>query len=201
MPSDGDVDALRSAVHACRGCELWAPATQPVFSAGPDPAALMLVGEQPGDVEDRDGEPFVGPAGRLLDEALGAAGVDRSGVYLTNAVKHFRFEERGARRLHKKPGVAHVEACRPWLAAELARVAPGVVVCLGATAARAVIGHDVRVTEVRGTVVGETGDGVPVLVTAHPSAVLRLRGKEGYRAALDGLVEDLRRAAALLRPA
>jgi DNA polymerase len=116
---------------------------------------------------------------------------------VTNAVKHFRFEERGKRRLHKKPGVAHVEACRPWLAAELDRVRPDVVVCLGATAARAVLGHDVKVTEVRGEVVGATEAGVPVVVTTHPSAVVRLRGKEGYRDAFGRLAEDLRRAAAI----
>jgi DNA polymerase len=195
VPAGGDVDVLREAVHACRGCELWGPATQAVFSAGDDGARVVLVGEQPGDVEDREGEPFVGPAGRLLDDALEAAGVDRAEVYVTNAVKHFRFEERGKRRLHKKPGVAHVEACRPWLAAELDRVLPDVVVCLGGTAARAVLGHDVKVTEVRGEVVGATGAGAPVVVTTHPSAVVRLRGKEGYRDAFGRLVDDLRRAA------
>ncbi|MBX9245951.1 UdgX family uracil-DNA binding protein [Actinotalea ferrariae] len=199
VPADADVDALRSAVHDCRGCELWQPATQAVFSDGPSTARLLLVGEQPGDQEDRQGEPFVGPAGRVLDEALEAAGIAHDDVYVTNAVKHFRFEERGKRRLHKKPGAVHVEACRPWLLAELGVVRPRVVVCLGGTAARGVLGHDVKVTEVRGTLL--TGDEAgpaadAVVVTTHPSAVLRLRGKDGYREAFDALVADLRTAAA-----
>jgi len=192
VPADGDVDRLRGAAPGCRGCELWADATQVVFSTGPADASLMLVGEQPGDHEDREGEPFVGPAGRLLDEALAAAGLSGPEVYLTNAVKHFRFEERGKRRLHKKPAVAHITACRPWLDAELAAVSPRVVVALGATAARAVLGHEVRITEVRGQVVAR---GPAVLVTTHPSAVVRLRGRDGFEEAFTALVEDLRAAA------
>jgi DNA polymerase len=203
VPPDADVDALRAAAPGCRGCELWADATQVVVSAGGPRARLVLVGEQPGDQEDRAGEPFVGPAGRVLDDALAAAGIDRADVYVTNAVKHFRFTvpERGTRRLHKKPGVPHVDACRPWLAAELAAVRPEVVVCLGATAARSVLGEDVAVSGVRGRVL----DAVPVvgppdapprvLVTAHPSAVLRLRGREGWDEAFAALVADLRVAA------
>jgi DNA polymerase len=176
-----------------------------VFSAGHAGAALMLVGEQPGDQEDRAGEPFVGPAGRVLDQALEQAGVDRRTVYVTNAVKHFRFEapERGTRRLHKKPAIAHIDACRPWLAAEVAAVRPRVLVCLGATAARSVLGVDVGVEAVRGRVLDERpllavdGDDAPrVLVTAHPSAVLRLRGKDGWDEALGRLIADLRVAAA-----
>ncbi|UNX55821.1 UdgX family uracil-DNA binding protein [Georgenia sp. TF02-10] len=214
VPPDGDLAALRAAAPGCRGCELWADATQVVFSAGDERARIVLVGEQPGDQEDRRGEPFVGPAGRVLDEALAAAGIDPATVYSTNAVKHFRFVERGKRRLHKTPGVAHVEACRPWLAAELAAVRPDVVVCLGGTAARAVLGRDVRITAERGRVMpagtgdgdggdsdtgGDgTGDGVPVLVTTHPSAVLRLRGKEGWQEAFDEFVADLRTAAAVI---
>jgi len=189
VPPEGDLRALRAAAPGCRGCELWADATQVVFSAGGAGARLMLVGEQPGDKEDLEGEPFVGPAGRVLGDALDAAGVDREAVYLTNAVKHFRFEDRGKRRIHKKPGVAHVEACHPWLAAERAVVRPAVVVCLGATAARAVLGRDVRIGDVRGEVMEE--DGTSVLVTTHPSALLRLRGKGGWDAAFAELVEDL----------
>ncbi len=205
VPPDAAVEALRDAAPGCRGCELWAPATQVVFSAGAAGAPLMLVGEQPGDQEDRAGEPFVGPAGRVLDQALEQAGVDRRAVYVTNAVKHFRFEapERGTRRLHKKPAIAHIDACRPWLAAEVAAVRPRVLVCLGATAARAVLGVDVGVEAVRGRLLDEPptlvlGDVEPprVLVTAHPSAVLRLRGKDGWDAALGRLVADLREAAA-----
>lgn len=195
VPPEAGVDALRDAAPGCRGCELWADATQVVFSVGSERARIVLVGEQPGDREDRTGEPFVGPAGDVLADALEAAGIDRAGVYLTNAVKHFRFSERGRRRIHKTPGVAHVEACHPWLEAELAVVGPEVVVCLGATAARAVLGHDVRVGQVRGQVL--PGDaGTRVVVTTHPSAVLRLRGKPGWDEAFDALVEDLRAAAA-----
>jgi uracil-DNA glycosylase len=195
VPPEAGVEALRDAAPGCRGCELWADATQVVFSVGSEKARIMLVGEQPGDREDRTGEPFVGPAGDVLADALGAAGIDRARVYLTNAVKHFRFSERGKRRIHKTPGVAHVEACHPWLEAELAAVAPDVVVCLGATAARAVLGREVRVGEVRGQVLEHDG-GARVVVTTHPSAVLRLRGKPGWDEAFDALVADLRTAAA-----
>lgn len=193
VPDSRDLGDLESAAHDCRGCELWEPATQVVFSSGERAARLMLVGEQPGDQEDRSGEPFVGPAGRLLDEALQAAGIDRSETYLTNAVKHFRFERRGSRRIHKTPGATHVAACRPWLSAELEAVSPAVVVALGATAARSVLGHPVKIGEVRGRVLDEAA--VPVVVTAHPSAVLRLRGDDGYVEAFDALVSDLRLAA------
>ncbi len=192
VPPEGDLDALRAAAPGCRGCELWADATQVVFSAGGPGARLMLVGEQPGDREDREGEPFVGPAGRVLDQALEAAGIPAHDVYLTNAVKHFRFEDRGKRRIHKKPGTAHITACHPWLAAERAVVRPAVVVCLGATAARAVLGRPVKVGEVRGELLSE--DGGPVLVTTHPSALLRLRGRGGWDAAFAELVADLRAA-------
>lgn len=197
VPPDGDLDALRAAAPGCCGCELWADATQVVFSSGGSDARLMLVGEQPGDREDREGEPFVGPAGRVLADALDAAGISREDVYLTNAVKHFRFEDRGKRRIHKKPGVAHVEACHPWLAAERAVVRPAVVVCLGATAARAVLGHDVKIGQVRGEVLEEQDP--PVLVTTHPSALLRLRGRGGWDAAFAELTADLSTAARAAR--
>ena len=152
----------------------------------------MLVGEQPGDREDREGEPFVGPAGRVLDEALEAAGVDRAEVYLTNAVKHFRFEQRGPRRLHKTPTIAHLRACLPWLVAEVAAVQPRVVVALGATAARAVLGRDVTVSATRGRVLDpEEGRLVPAVVTAHPSSILRVRDAADRSAALDALTADL----------
>ena len=193
VPDSRELDVLESAAHECRGCELWQPATQVVFSSGTRAARVMLVGEQPGDQEDRSGEPFVGPAGRVLDDALAEAGIDRSAAYLTNAVKHFRFEERGKRRIHQKPDVRHLVACRPWLEAELEAVTPGVVVALGATAARAVLERTVKIGEVRGQVL--TDEAVPVVVTTHPSAVLRLRGKDGYDEAYAGLVRDLRLAA------
>lgn len=221
MPDGADarrVDALAEAAHACRGCELWADATQVVFSHGPDDASLVLVGEQPGDREDREGEPFVGPAGRVLADALEAAGVDPDLVYVTNAVKHFRHEQRGKRRLHRTPDVAHVRACLPWLEAEVAAVRPRVVVALGATAARAVLGRPARVTAERGRVLdpqetassplatGSSSDGTEgaaaadvepplVVVTTHPSALLRLRDRSGWDEAFDALAADLRVAA------
>ncbi len=201
VPEGADVDALAEAAHGCRGCELWAPATQVVFSSGPDDAGVVLVGEQPGDREDREGEPFVGPAGRVLADALEAAGIDPDRVYVTNAVKHFRFTERGKRRLHKSPDVAHVRACVPWLEAELAAVRPRVVVAMGSTAARAVLGRAVRIGEVRGQVLDPPGDAGAareagaVVVTTHPSALLRLRDRSGWDEAFGSLVADLRTAA------
>ena len=153
----------------------------------------MLVGEQPGDREDREGEPFVGPAGRVLDEALEAAGVPRAEAYLTNAVKHFRHADRGARRIHKRPAVRHIDACRPWLERELGLVRPSVVVCLGATAARSVLGRDVRIGAERGEPI-ELPGGRQAVVTAHPSSLLRLRDRGGYDEALRALVADLRLA-------
>lgn len=191
VPERGGLAALRAAAPACRGCELYRDATQVVVSEGPHDARLVLVGEQPGDREDLAGEPFVGPAGRVLDEALEAAGIPRSAVYLTNAVKHFRFERRGKRRIHEKPSVAHVEACHPWLAAELAIVRPRVVVCLGATAARSVLGHPVAIGTARGRVLDETIGDARVVVTTHPSAIVRIREAPDRDAAFAALVADL----------
>jgi uracil-DNA glycosylase family protein len=194
VPARPDLAILRTAAVECHGCELWKNATQVVFSSGSAKARIMLVGEQPGDQEDRAGEPFIGPAGRVLDEALAAAGIPRSDVYLTNAVKHFRFkpDTRGKRRIHDKPGVVHIEACHPWLEAELDVVEPAVVVCLGATAARAILGRSVRIGAERGRM--QVAPGLAssgVLVTTHPSAVLRLRGKPEWDEAFDGFVADL----------
>ncbi|MFE9748851.1 UdgX family uracil-DNA binding protein [Saccharothrix saharensis] len=189
VPQGADLAALRRAAAACRGCELYKPATRTVFGSGPAEARLMLVGEQPGDVEDRQGEPFVGPAGRLLDKALDEADLAREGVYLTNAVKHFKFvpAERGKRRIHKTPSRGEVVACLPWLHAELARVRPALVVCLGATAAKAVLGASFKVTERRGRV--ERVEDHDVIATVHPSAVLRAPDRdEAYR----GFLADLR---------
>jgi uracil-DNA glycosylase len=183
------VELLEHAAQQCRGCELWRDATQLVFSSGAATAAIMLVGEQPGDREDLEGVPFVGPAGHVLSDALAAAGIDPARVYLTNAVKHFRFTERGKRRIHATPEVGHITACHPWLDAELAAVAPDVVVCLGATAGRSVLGRPVRIGAERGTVLhADVGE---VVITAHPSAVLRLRGRDGWDEAFDALVRDL----------
>ena len=195
MPEHADIEALKSAAVNCKGCELWQPATQVVFSAGNPKAPLALVGEQPGDVEDRQGIPFVGPAGRLLQEALDEAGVAREDVYVTNAVKHFRFTDRGKRRIHATPQVTHIKACLPWLEAELTLVDPTLIVCLGATAVRALLGSTFRVTKQRGQVLElATPVGVrPVLATVHPSAVLRATAEERSEA-FAGLVSDLRTA-------
>jgi uracil-DNA glycosylase family protein len=193
VPEHADIEDLKRAATDCRGCELWKPATQVVFSAGNPRAPLALVGECPGDVEDRKGIPFVGPAGRLLQDALEEAGVAKEDVYVTNAVKHFRFAERGKRRIHQTPQVTHIKACLPWLAAEMTLVDPALIVCLGATAARALLGSSFRVTKQRGQVLElATPVGIrPVLATVHPSAVLRAAGEE-RSAAFGGLVADLR---------
>ena len=195
MPDHADIEELKRAAEDCRGCELWKPATQVVFSAGNPKAPLALVGEQPGDVEDRQGIPFVGPAGRLLQDALREAEIPTSDVYITNAVKHFRFTERGKRRIHATPQVAHIKACRPWLEAELTLVDPAFIVCLGAVAARSLLGTTFRVTQQRGQVLEfATPIGVRrVLATLHPSAVLRASGEDRSEA-FAGLVADLRTA-------
>jgi len=195
VPEHADIENLRKAAGDCKGCELWKPATQVVFSAGNPRAPLALVGEQPGDAEDRKGIPFVGPAGRLLQDALDEAGVPRADVYVTNAVKHFRFTERGKRRIHATPQVSHIKACLPWLEAELTLVDPALIVCLGATAARALLGTTFRVTKQRGEVLElATPVGIrPVLATVHPSAVLRATAEDRTEA-FAGLVSDLRTA-------
>jgi len=194
VPKRPTLRRLERAVDECRGCELWQDATQAVLSSGSADARLMLVGEQPGDQEDKEGEPFVGPAGNVLASALEAAGIGSDEVYLTNAVKHFRFEQRGKRRIHQAPELRHLVACHPWLEAELAVVDPDVVVCLGASAGRAVLGRRVRIGAERGSVVA-SGDGRDTLITTHPSAVLRLRSRGGYDEAFTELVADLRTAA------
>lgn len=186
----------RRAAESCTDCELYRDATQTVFGAGPAEAWLMLVGEQPGDQEDRQGKPFVGPAGRVLDDALERAGIDRDEVYVTNAVKHFRFERDGKRRLHKTPTVGQVRACRHWLDDELAAVRPAVVSTLGATAAKALLGPDFRITTERGR--PREWQGHRLVPTVHPSAILR--GPPAARhEAMDALVADLR-VVAELRP-
>lgn len=190
LPESHDLGSLRSAAAGCEGCDLFRNATQTVFGEGPGRARYMLVGEQPGDQEDRQGHPFVGPAGRILDRGLEEAGMDRDEVYVTNAVKHFSFTERGKRRIHQKPTAAEIEACRPWLDAELAAVRPGVVVVMGATAARSLLGRAFRVTRQRGEPV-PMGDALAV-ATIHPSAVLRAPDRD---AAYAGFLADLRVAA------
>jgi DNA polymerase len=185
------INQLREEARACRACPLWANATQTVFGAGDPHARVMLVGEQPGDEEDRKGLPFVGPAGRLLDRALEAAGVDRDHLYVTNAVKHFKWQLRGKRRLHKTPAQREIDACRQWLEREIAAVKPQVVVALGATAARAVIGKDFKVSVMRGRFV-ESPLASHVFATFHPSALLRLRDEAEKEAAFEQLVRDLK---------
>jgi DNA polymerase len=194
VPKTTSVKALNAAAHACRGCDLYKTATQVVFGAGPRTARVMLVGEQPGDQEDRHGEPFVGPAGAVLQKALDEVGIPRDTVFLTNAVKHFKWEPRGKRRIHKKPRASEIKACRPWLEAELFAVKPAVVVCLGATAAQSVLGSQFKLMQQRGQVLpSPLAD--RVVATIHPSAVLRAPDSEGRRAAYDMLVGDLKVAA------
>ena len=198
VPERPGLARLREAATECRGCELWENATQVVFSSGPRSARMMLLGEQPGDREDRAGEPFGGPAGRLLDQALADADIAREEVYLTNAVKHFRHVDRGKRRLHQKPELRHLVACGPWLEAELDVVRPDVVVALGATAARALLGRPAKIGAERGHMLDEP-EGRRSLITTHPSALLRVRDRDERASSYDTFVSDLSAAAAALR--
>jgi DNA polymerase len=199
IPEARTLAQLREIARGCRACELWRNATQTVFGEGPRRARVLIVGEQPGNSEDLEGAPFVGPAGRLLDRGLVEAGIDRETVYVTNVVKHFKWRRApsGKRRIHQKPDRGEVEACRPWLEAEVARVRPELIVCLGATAAQALLGRTFRVTRQHGEVL--PSDLGPILATVHPSAILRAPDDvrdETYA----GFVEDLRAAAAALQP-
>src|ERR671922_2136434 len=190
IPERPDLDALRAAAAGCTACDLYRDATQTVFGEGATGAEVMLVGEQPGDGEDKAGRPFVGPAGRLLDEALEEAGIDRRLAYVTNVVKHFKFERRGKLRLHKKPNAEEIHACRPWLQAELEVVRPRVLVLLGATAAQALLGASFRVSRQRGEFLDS--DLAPrVLATVHPSSILRAPDDEARALAYKGFVADL----------
>jgi len=182
---------LRAAAGGCRACELWRTGTRTVFGEGAERAGVMMVGEQPGDREDIEGRPFVGPAGRVLDEALERSGIERDLVYVTNVVKHFKWRPRGKRRIHQKPNLEEVRACRPWLDAELALVRPRVLVCLGSTAAQALLGRDFRVTRERGRFV-ESPLADRVTATVHPSSILRAGDGDARRAAMEQLVADLR---------
>jgi len=193
LPSRHDLASLREAAKGCQGCDLYQHATQVVFGEGKTHAAIFLVGEQPGDREDQLGRPFVGPAGQLLDKCLETAGIDRSMVYVTNAVKHFKWEPRGKIRLHKKPNSLEIAACRPWLDKEIAAVRPRMIVCLGATAAQALLGPQFRLTKHRGEVF-ITANG-PVTATIHPSAILRMPEPAAKEAELAALASDLRFAA------
>jgi uracil-DNA glycosylase len=190
MPSGRSLDELREASQGCRGCDLYKLGTQTVFGEGLKKAEVMLVGEQPGDKEDLAGKPFVGPAGRLLDDALDEAGIDRRAAYVTNIVKHFKWVPRGKRRIHQKPSLTEVRACKPWLEAEIDAVRPSAVVALGATAAQGLLGSDFRVSKMRGVPVDSDLADL-VLATIHPSAILRMQG-EDKELELKTFVEDLR---------
>ena len=194
LPERLSLTALREASRACTACPLWRTATQTVFGEGRKCSRLMLVGEQPGDKEDLAGKPFVGPAGRLLDEALAEAGIDRAEAYVTSAVKHFKWKPRGARRIHQKPTGREITACRPWLDAELAVVKPHTLVCLGAVAAQALLGRQIRVTRDRGKPL-ETPLAPVAVATVHPSSILRAPDRETRRREYDLFVRDLRVAA------
>ncbi|HZC31462.1 MAG TPA: UdgX family uracil-DNA binding protein, partial [Gaiellaceae bacterium] len=187
----GALDEVRKEAASCRNCPLWENATQTVFGEGAAHAAVMFVGEQPGDQEDKQGRPFVGPAGRILDEALEAAGIDRTETFVTNAVKHFKWSARGTRRIHAKPSWSEIAACRPWLDTELELVRPEVLVCLGATAAQALLGRQFRVTKERGRWV-ESDLAAHVTATIHPSSILRQRDDESRHAEFAGFVADLK---------
>jgi len=192
IPEQPNLPGLKAAAAGCRACDLYKTGTQTVFGEGAQHAKVMFVGEQPGDREDIEGKPFVGPAGRLLDEALRAAGIDRTEVYITNAVKHFKWKPQGKRRLHQRPNAAEINACRPWLDAEIAVVKPQILVCLGATTAQALLGRDFRVSLQRGQFIERPG--LPLMMaTVHPSSILRAPDDESRELEMQAFVADLRR--------
>jgi DNA polymerase len=193
-----NLDSARKGAKDCRDCDLWRHGTQTVFGEGAKHARIMFVGEQPGDREDQEGRPFVGPAGALLDKALLEAGIDRKQTYVTNAVKHFKWEPRGKRRIHKKPNSIEIAACRQWLDAEMELVRPELIVCLGATAAQALLGRAFRVTKQRGQLL-QFADGSKILATVHPSSILRAPDEETRRQDFGKFVSDLRVVAAGLQ--
>jgi DNA polymerase len=197
VPKRASLRLLREAAADCKACDLWEPATQTVFGEGNRRAALLAVGEQPGHEEDLAGRPFVGPAGKLLDQAFAAAGIDRELVYVTNVVKHFKFEPRGKRRIHKKPNSIEVRACKPWLEAEIAVVKPRIILCLGATAAQALLGNQFKVTLQRGQFV-ESPLAPFVMATVHPSSVLRAPDDETRRRDMQRFIDDLKRVGRVL---
>jgi len=201
VPEERQLAVLAEAAQKCKGCDLYRDATQAVFGeidaprrSAPPGVPIMMIGEQPGDQEDKQGRPFVGPAGKLLDKALEEAAIDRSDVYVTNAVKHFKWEPRGKLRIHKKPSMKEINACRPWLDAELETVQPKLIVALGATAAQALLGSSFRITQAHGKV-QETSGLPPIIATLHPSAILRAQTDEDRHSQMQTLVADLREAA------
>jgi uracil-DNA glycosylase len=198
IPEKPTLPKLQSAARDCKACDLWRNATQTVFGEGKARARIMMVGEQPGDREDIEGKPFVGPAGKLLDSALIEAGIDRGEVYVTNAVKHFKWEPRGKRRIHKKPNAGEIAACRPWLEAEIAVVKPEVIVCLGATAAQSLLGRDFRVTQHRGERL-KSAFAATVMATVHPSSILRAPDEQSRREEMQRFIADLKKVAQAAR--
>ncbi len=198
LPEELTLKALREAARSCKGCDLYKRGTQTVFGEGSSHARVLLVGEQPGDKEDLEGRPFVGPAGAVLDKALAEAGIDRGEVYVTNVVKHFKWEPRGKRRIHKRPNALEISACRPWLEAEIAVTKPEVVVLLGATAAQGLLGRDFRVTQSRGQWV-HSELAAHVLATVHPSSILRAPDDESRHEEMRRFISDLKVVAAQIR--
>jgi DNA polymerase len=197
FPMHASLEELARAAKDCQACDLWKRGTQTVFGEGSSHAKVMLVGEQPGNQEDLEGKPFVGPAGKLLDAALVEAGIDRAKVYVTNAVKHFKWEPRGKRRIHKKPNAAEVAACRPWLDGEIAALQPKVIVCLGATAAQALLGRDFRVTQHRGEFL-KSPLAPYLMATVHPSSILRAPDEETRHEEMKRFIQDLKKIAKIL---
>lgn len=196
LPSRETIESLRDAARCCQGCDLFSRATQTVFGEGAAHASIMFIGEQPGDKEDLAGHPFVGPAGRILDEALAAAGIDKSAVYVTNAVKHFNWapDQRGKRRIHKKPRYSEIQACRPWLDAEISITRPQIIICLGATAAQALLGKEFSVTRQRGKFV-PSPLAPRVMATVHPSSILRAQDDDSRHEQKQAFIRDLAFAA------
>jgi DNA polymerase len=197
LPAQLSLTSLREAARTCQGCDLYQNATQTVFGEGQRSSRVMLIGEQPGNDEDLQGKPFVGPSGRLLDEALASAGIDRDDAYVTNVAKHFKWTPQGKRRLHKTPGAREIAACLPWLEKEIELIKPEVLVCLGATAAKALLGREFRVTEQRGQVVPSKFD-IRTVATVHPSSILRLPATADRESAMERFVADLKVVAGLL---
>jgi uracil-DNA glycosylase family protein len=198
IPADATLEELRRLSAGCKACDLWRNATQTVFGEGAEHAEVVLIGEQPGNQEDLQGHPFVGPAGKILDQALEQAGIERDAVYITNAVKHFKWIRKGKLRIHQKPRADEVEACRPWLEAELALTRPTLIVCMGATAAQALLGRNFRLTQHHGELIS-TPQKPPIIATIHPSAVLRAPSDEDRHSMMNQLVKDLKVAAGNLK--
>ncbi len=198
LPRRCDLKSLARAARKCQGCPIYCKATQTVFGAGPESAILMFVGEQPGDQEDRAGAPFVGPAGVVLDEAMRDVGMDRDRVYVTNAVKHFKFEPRGKRRIHSKPNAREIAACRPWIEAEIAAIQPKMIVCLGATAVRSLLGPSFKLTQHRGEVIHERW-AEWMMATVHPSSLLRIPDRDARHRARAQFADDLRKVARAMK--